>query len=82
MEEHSEDIFAPFLEMSQATGGVAASSSNPAFAMKKAADASENYYLLYYAPSDVQADGKFREIKVSVKGKNYRVSHRAGYFAN
>lgn len=82
MEEHSEDIFAPFLEMSQATGGVAASSSNPAFAMKKAADASENYYLLYYAPSDVQADGKFREIKVTVKGKSYRVSHRAGYFGN
>jgi len=82
MEEHSEDIFAPFLEMSQATGGVAASSSNPAFAMKKAADASENYYLLYYVPSDVRADGKFREIKVTVKGKNYRVSHRAGYFAN
>lgn len=82
MEEHSEDIFAPFLEMSQATGGVAASSANPAFAMKKAADASENYYLLYYAPSDVQADGKFREIKVSVKDKNYRVAHRAGYFAN
>jgi len=82
MEEHSEDILAPFLEMSQATGGVAASSSNPAFAMKKAADASENYYLLYYAPAEYQADGKFREIKVSVKGKNYRVSHRAGYFAN
>jgi VWFA-related protein len=82
MEEHSEDIFAPFLEMSEATGGVAASSSNPAAAMKQAGDASENYYLLYYAPSDVQADGKFREIKVSVKGKSYRVSHRAGYFAN
>jgi VWFA-related protein len=82
MEEHSEDILAPFLEMSQATGGIAESSANPAFAMKKAADASENYYLLYYAPSDTQADGKFREIKVSVKGKTYRVSHRAGYFAS
>ena len=81
IEEHSEDIFAPLLEMSQATGGVATSSANPAYAMKKASEASENYYLLYYAPKDYQADGKFKEIKVSVKGKSYRVSHRAGYFA-
>jgi hypothetical protein len=68
--------------MSQATGGVATSSANPAYAMKKASDASENYYLLYYSPKEYQADGKFKEIKVSVKGKSYRVSHRAGYFAN
>lgn len=27
-------------------------------------------------------DGKFRKIKVRVKGQNYRVIHRAGYFAD
>jgi hypothetical protein len=80
--ERSDDIFAPFLEISRATGGVAESTANPFSAMKAAADASENYYLLYYAPLDYKADGKFREIKVSVRGKNYRVMSRAGYFAN
>jgi len=28
-----------------------------------------------------QSDGQFREIKVRVKDKNYRVVHRLGYFA-
>ena len=81
-EEHSEDIFAPFLEISRATGGMAESTANPAIAMQKAGEASENYYLLYYVPAEYVADGKFREIKVSVKGKSYTVTNRAGYFAN
>ena len=81
-DERSEDIFNPFLEIANATGGRAESTANPAFAMQKAGEASENYYLLYYVPSDYVADGKFREIKVSVKGKSYAVSNRAGYFAN
>ncbi len=79
-EEHSEDIFAPFLEISKATGGIAQSTANPQFAMQKASEASENYYLLYYAPTDTAADGKFREIKVTIKGKSYRVMNRGGYF--
>jgi VWFA-related protein len=81
MEEHSEDIYQPFLEMAKATGGLAESSSNPAFMMKKAGDAFENYYLLYYKPTNTAADGKFREIKITVKNRGYRVLHRAGYFA-
>ncbi len=81
-EEHSEDIFAPFLEMSKATGGLAESSSNPQFLFEKAVEASENYYLVYYSPANYRRDGKFKSIKVKVRGKNYRVTHRAGYFAN
>jgi len=81
-EEHSEDIFAPFLEMSKATGGLAESSSNPQFLFEKAVEASENYYLVYYSPSNYKRDGKFKSIKVKVRGKNFRVTHRAGYFAN
>jgi VWFA-related protein len=81
-EEHSEDIFAPFLEISRATGGLAESTANPRLAMQKASEASENYYLLYYVPTDTTADGKFREIKVTVRGKSYRVMNRGGYFAN
>lgn len=81
MEEHSEDIFQPFLDMAKATGGLAESSSNPASMMKKAGDAVENYYLLYYTPKNTVPDGKFREIRIEVKNKSYRVLHRAGYFA-
>lgn len=80
--EHSEDIFAAFTEMAQATGGITDSSSNPEYLFKKASDASENYYLLYYSPKEYRADGKFKNIKVIVKNRNYRITHRAGYFAN
>jgi VWFA-related protein len=82
MVEHSEDIFGAFNEMAKATGGIVESSANPEFLFKKASTASENYYLLYYSPKNYAADGKFKEIKVKVKDKNYRVSHRSGYFAS
>jgi hypothetical protein len=81
MEEHSEDIYVPFANMAEATGGLTTSSSNAAYMMEKASKASENYYLLYYSPQNRAEDGKFREIKVRVKGGGFRVSHRAGYFA-
>ena len=81
-EEHSEDIFSAFTQMSSATGGFSESSMNPDFLMRKAVEASENYYLLYYSPSEYKSDGKFREIKVRVKRQGHQVSHRAGYFAN
>lgn len=81
MDEHSEDIFQPFLEMAKATGGLAESSANPSSMMEKAGQALENYYLLYYTPKNTAPDGKFREIRIAVKNKGYRVLHRAGYFA-
>lgn len=82
MEEYSEDIFTAFKEMADSTGGYAESSVNPAISFKRALNASENYYLLYYSPKEYQIDGKFKEIRVRVLNKNYRVVHRAGYFAN
>jgi hypothetical protein len=82
MEEQSEDIFAPFREMSLATGGFMASTANLEAAMKEAVAASENYYLLYYTPRDYKADGTFRSLKVKVKGREVRVSHRQGYIAD
>jgi VWFA-related protein len=78
----SDSIFGSLREMARATGGITESSGNPFSAFRKAVTASENYYLLYYSPADYRADGKFKEIKVTVKGKAYRVSNRAGYFAN
>jgi hypothetical protein len=82
MVERSEDIFSAFNQVAQATGGISDSSANASAAFQRAVNASENYYLIYYKPSDSNADGKFREIKVRVKTGNYRVLHRAGYFAN
>ena len=82
MVEHSEDMYSAFREMAIATGGLVVSSGNPAYAFQQALDASENYYLLYYRPKDYVVDGKFKEIEVRIKGKKYKVIHRAGYFSN
>ena len=82
MSEQSEDIFGPFREMAAATGGFADSSANPDFLFQEAVKASENYYLLYYSPKAYKSDGSFKNITVRVKDKNYRVTHRVGYFAN
>ena len=76
------NIYTAFSEVAHATGGIIASSINPTHMFKKAFDASQNYYLLYYTPKDYKSDGKFRNIKVKVKGKKYRVLHRAGYLAD
>ncbi len=80
--EQSEDIYSAFREMAMATGGLMDSSSNAASSFQRVVDASENYYLIYYAPKGYKRDGTFRNINVKVKNKNYRISHRAGYFAN
>ncbi len=80
-EEHSEDIYIPFSEMADATGGLASSSANIAYLMEKASGASENYYLLYYSPKDATPDGTFRRIEVRIKSGGYRVTNQAGYFA-
>jgi hypothetical protein len=82
MEEQSEDVFAPFMELARATGGFAGSSSNLVAMMKSAVEASENYYLLYYRPADYVADGKFHNIRVKVKSGEYRLTYRAGYIAD
>ena len=78
----SMNAFGAFYEVAKATGGLVDSSANPAVSFQKASDATENYYLLYYTPKDYKADGKFKEIKVKIRGKSYKVTHRAGYFAD
>ena len=78
--EQSEDIFSTFREMAQATGGFIGSSFYATDTFKKAVEATENYYLLYYSPINYRPDGKFKNIRVRVKGKSYRITHRAGYF--
>lgn len=81
-QEISNGIFNTFFEMARSTGGMTESSANIAFALEKAAGASENYYLLYYSPKNYVADGKFKKLEVKIKGKNYNITHRAGYIAD
>jgi len=81
MVEKSEDIYSAFNEIARATGGISTTSANAVAAFKTAADASENYYLIYYRPQNYKADGKFHEIKVKVTTGSYQVAHRAGYWA-
>lgn len=82
LQDLSGGIFSAFKDMAKATGGTVESSSNAAASFKKAVNASENYYLLYYNPKSYTADGKFKKITVKVKGEKYRITHRAGYLAD
>ena len=82
LQDISGSIFSSFKDIAETTGGIVDSSTSVAFSFKKAAAASENYYLLYYSPKNYIADGKFKEIKIQVKGQRYKISHRAGYVAD
>lgn len=82
MDEKQTEISVIFKEMAEATGGLVESSINAATALKRAVNASENYYLVYYSPKNYAADGKFKNIRVRVKSGNYRVTFRAGYISD
>ena len=81
MREQSEDIFKALSSISKATGGVTDSSQNPAASMKAALAATEACYVLYFTPSVSAPPGTFLDVDVKVKGRDYRVVYRAGYFA-
>lgn len=78
----SAGLFAAFRQMAETSGGVAVSSASAMAGFKAAATATGNYYLLYYAPDEYRADGRFHAIEVRVKLPGCRVTHRAGYFAD
>ncbi|HEV2351993.1 MAG TPA: VWA domain-containing protein [Terriglobia bacterium] len=72
----------PLAELAQATGGVFFHNNNDLFrGLRQAFADGREYYLLAYASSNQAMDGKFREIKVSVKGKNLIVRAKHGYWA-
>jgi hypothetical protein len=48
MREQSEDTYPGFVEIAKASGGTAESTQNPAVTFKRAADASNDYYVLTY----------------------------------
>ncbi len=82
MREQSEDVFMVFSQVAEATGGVVDNSQNPASAFKSTSKATEFSYLLYYSPREYVRDGEFKTIEVRIKDRDYRVTHRKGYFAN
>jgi hypothetical protein len=81
MKEQSEDVFKALSVAADATGGVTSASQNPAAAMAEAVKAGEDGYILYYTPAAAAPAGTFMPVTVSVKGKGYKVFHRAGYFS-
>jgi VWFA-related protein len=49
--------------------------------MKRSLQLGSEYYTLTYQPHEVAQDGKFRRIRVSVRGQGLRVVTKAGFFA-
>ena len=80
MREQSEDTYPGFVEIAKATGGTSDSSSNPARAFKRAAEASGEYYLLSYAPEGTATGAGFRQIEVRVNRPGCQVIYPQGFF--
>jgi VWFA-related protein len=50
-------------------------------AFQQIADELRTQYLLGYTPTNNRQDGSFRKIQVKVRGGDYRVQARKGYYA-
>jgi len=73
---------APLAELARATGGLFFKNNNDLFkGMKQAFADGREYYLLAYVSTNPATDGKFREIKVVVNGKELTVRAKHGYWA-
>jgi VWFA-related protein len=69
--------------MADQTGGRAFHrADNIQNALMQAADNGMNYYTLTYSPSKAKFDGKSRQIKVTLNGKNYHLTYRKAYYAD
>lgn len=79
MREQSEDVFKVLSDAANATGGMINTSQEADASLASALKASEASYILYYTSAIAAPPGTFLNVKVSVKGRDYRVSHRAGY---
>jgi hypothetical protein len=82
MREQSEDVFKVLSGAAEATGGTTDSSQNVAVSLASALKATESAYILYYRTSAAGPPGTFINLTVSVKDKDVRVVHRAGYFTS
>jgi hypothetical protein len=80
MREQSEDTFKALSQVSAATGGVVTTTVNPDSALKEMFQAANRNYILYFTPSAESKAAGFKKLEVRVKGKNYRIVTRSGYF--
>ena len=62
-------------------GRAVVNSNNPLPALQQMLRDSSAYYLLGYTSTEAPRDGKFHEIKVSVKRRDVEVRARSGYWA-
>jgi VWFA-related protein len=68
-------------EMARLSGGRYFRNTNdPGVALGEIAEMSRHYYLLAFEPQQVRGPGRFHKLKVEVRGKDRRVSHRSGYY--
>ena len=69
--------------LAQETGGRAIrvkSIEQIGLAFEQIAQELRSQYLLGYSPSNIRHDGSFRRIQVKVRGHNYRIRTRTGYY--
>ncbi len=64
------------------TGGrTIVNTNNFELSLRQAVEDASSYYLIGYAPTRSEDDGKFHKISVKVKRPGVRVIHRSGYWA-
>jgi VWFA-related protein len=71
-------------KFSEETGGRVIHVDRPektAAAFQELADELRTQYLLGYSPTNTRHDGAFRKIRVKVRGGNYKIQARNGYYA-
>jgi VWFA-related protein len=70
-------------QLAASTGGVFFHGSNDLLQQfENVLSDGRDYYLLAYTPANSTADGKFRHIRVKVRGKDRGVRSKLGYWAD
>jgi VWFA-related protein len=70
------------VSMAETSGGFAIRNTNDlGTGLQRISRESRSYYLVGYVPQNDRADGRFRQIEVSVKRPDVRVRARKGYYA-
>ena len=72
-------------KLAEQTGGRVIEVGNKQEKLKQAFDQIQNelrsQYNIGYSPSNTKQDGSYRKIQIHVKGENYKVQARQGYYA-
>jgi VWFA-related protein len=69
-------------ELAYATGGTFVQNSNDfEGGIRRLTALPEYSYLLAFSPADLKLDGRFHNLKVTVKGQKFNIQARKGYYA-